>query len=140
MFLSALIELIQVFLSLKDFFQIIFFILVNLYPLNIWAEEKLKIGLLVPITGDNKELGEQIIKSTRIALEDINTKNLEIYLKDTNSNPNKTVKSALELKEMGVKIVIGPVFFNSLIVLLPTQSRIETFLNKQGNINILKNN
>ena len=100
--------------KLLKFFKIIFFILVNLYPLNILADEKLKIGLLVPITGDNKELGEQIIKSTRIALKDINNKNIEIYLKDTNSNPNKTVKSALELKELGVKIVIGPVFFDSL--------------------------
>ncbi len=99
------------------FVQIIIFISVNLYSFNILADEKLKIGLLVPITGDNKELGEQIIKSTRIALKDINTKKLEIYLKDTNSDPNKTVKSALELKEIGVKIVIGPVFFNSLTYL-----------------------
>ena len=99
------------------FVQIIIFISVNLYSFNILADEKLKIGLLVPITGDNKALGEQIIKSTRIALKDINTKKLEIYLKDTNSDPNKTVKSALELKEIGVKIVIGPVFFNSLTYL-----------------------
>ena len=103
--------------KLLKFVQIIIFISVNLYSFNILADEKLKIGLLVPITGDNKELGEQIIKSTRIALKDINTKKLEIYLKDTNSDPNKTVKSALELKEIGVKIVIGPVFFNSLTYL-----------------------
>ncbi len=103
--------------KLLKFIKIIFFILANLYPLNILADEKLKIGLLVPITGDNKELGEQIIKSTRIALKDINTKNLEIFLKDTNSNPNKTIQSALELKEMGIKIVIGPIFFNSLTYL-----------------------
>ena len=103
--------------KLLKFVQIIIFISVNLYSFNILADEKLKIGLLVPITGDNKALGEQIIKSTRIALKDINTKKLEIYLKDTNSDPNKTVKSALELKEIGVKIVIGPVFFNSLTYL-----------------------
>ena len=103
--------------KLLKFVQIIIFISVNLYSFNILADEKLKIGLLLPITGDNKELGEQIIKSTRIALKDINTKKLEIYLKDTNSDPNKTVKSALELKEIGVKIVIGPVFFNSLTYL-----------------------
>ena len=39
-------------------------------------EEKIKIGLLVPITGSDKKLGQQIIKSTRIALKDINTDNL----------------------------------------------------------------
>ena len=103
--------------KLLKFIKIIFFILINLYPLNTLADEKLKIGLLVPISGDNKELGKQIIKSVRIALEDINTEKLEIYLKDTNSDPNKTIKSALELKEIGVKIVIGPVFYESLTYL-----------------------
>ena len=99
------------------FLKVIFFISVYLYSLNALANEKLKIGLLVPITGDDKGLGQQIIKSTRMALEDINTDNLEIYLKDTNSNANKTIKSALELKDLGVKIVIGPIFFESLTYL-----------------------
>ena len=84
---------------------------------SAYAQEKIKVGLLVPITGDDKELGKQIIKSTRIALKDINTDKLEIFLKDTNSNPNKTFDSALELREMGVKIVIGPIFYSSLAYL-----------------------
>jgi hypothetical protein len=103
--------------KLLKFIKVIFFILVNLCPLHILADEKLKIGLLVPVTGDNKELGKQIIKSVRIALEDINTEKLEIHLKDTNSNPDKTIKSAYELKEIGVKIVIGPIFYESLTYL-----------------------
>ena len=103
--------------KLLKFIKVIFFILVNLCPLHILADEKLKIGLLVPVTGDNKELGKQIIKSVRIALEDINTEKLEIHLKDTNSNPDKTIKSAFELKEIGVKIVIGPIFYESLTYL-----------------------
>ena len=103
--------------KLLKLIKILFFISINLYPSNLFAEEKLKIGILVPLTGDNKDLGEQIIKSTRIALKDLNVENLEIYLKDTNSDPNKTLKSALELKEIGVKIVIGPVFYNSLTYL-----------------------
>ncbi len=101
-------------------FKIILLIFVGffyLHPLAISSENKIKIGLLVPITGDDKELGEQIIKSTRIALKDINTEKIEIYLKDTNSNPNKTMKSAIEFKEMGIKIVIGPVFYKSLMYL-----------------------
>ena len=103
--------------KLLKLIKILFIISINLYPSNLFAEEKLKIGILVPLTGDNKDLGEQIIKSTRIALKDLNVENLEIYLKDTNSDPNKTLKSALELKEIGVKIVIGPVFYNSLTYL-----------------------
>ena len=78
------------------------------------SEEKIKIGLLVPLTGEDKEIGRQIIKATRIALQDINSDKLEIYPKDTKSDPGKTIKSAIELKEIGVKIVIGPVFYKSL--------------------------
>ena len=88
-----------------------------LFSSTIYAKEKIKIGLLVPVTGDNKELGQQIIKSTRIALNDIGSDEIEIYLKDTNSNPDKTIKSAIELNEMEVKIVIGPVFYKNLVYL-----------------------
>ena len=84
------------------------------YPIGLSSDEKIKIGLLVPLTGDNKEIGEQIVKSTRIALKDIKSKKLEIYPKDTGSNPNKTIQSAIALKEIGVKIVIGPVFYKNL--------------------------
>ena len=95
----------------------LFFGFLFLFNEEISAEEKIKIGLLVPITGDDKELGQQIIKSTRIALKDINEKKLEIHLRDTNSNANKTLQSANELKQMGIKIVIGPVFYKSLTYL-----------------------
>ena len=37
------------------------------------TEEKIKIGLLVPISGDNKKLGQQIVKSVQMALKDIDT-------------------------------------------------------------------
>ena len=36
-------------------------------------EEKIKIGLLIPMTGENMELGKLLIKSTKLALGDINT-------------------------------------------------------------------
>tara|TARA_B100001093_G_scaffold501296_1_gene552762 strand:+ start:912 stop:2066 length:1155 start_codon:yes stop_codon:yes gene_type:complete len=96
------------------FILIIVFCTFSIITSLISAEEKIKIGLLVPITGNDKAIGQQIVKSTRMALKDINNKNLEIFLKDTNSNPNKAIKSAIELKKMGIKIVIGPVFHKSL--------------------------
>ena len=80
-------------------------------------EEKAKIGLLVPMTGNDKNLGQLIIKSTRMALEDIGDDKIEIFPKDTASNPDQTLKSAIQLKELGVKIIIGPVFYKNLIYL-----------------------
>ncbi len=96
------------------FIFLIFFGLVCNFSSAISEDNKIKIGLLVPLTGNDKKIGEQIIKSTRMALQDINTKKIEIYPKDTNSSPNKTLNSAKEFKEMGVKIVIGPVFYKNI--------------------------
>ena len=94
--------------------QSTFFMFCLVFVSPVYAQEKIKIGLLVPLTGNDKDLGEQIIKSTRMALKDLNTNNIEVYIKDTNSNPDKTIKSAIELKEIGIKIVIGPIFYKSL--------------------------
>ncbi len=105
---------------MKKFFNIlllVFFSLLGTYQSLVNAEETIKIGLLVPMTGDKKNLGQQIVKSTRIALKEIGTKKIEIFLKDTNSDPNKTLRSAAELRDMGIKIVIGPIFYENLIYL-----------------------
>jgi len=83
----------------------------------VFAEEKIKIGLLVPLTGKNSEIGQSIIKAVRLAINQINTSSIEIIPKDTASSPEISLRSAKELKAMGVKIVIGPVFSESLIYL-----------------------
>ena len=77
-------------------------------------DEKIKIGLLVPMSGEKNKLGQSIIKSTRLALSDIGTNKIEIYPKDTSLGPNETLQSAIELKRLGVKIIIGPVFFDNI--------------------------
>ncbi len=98
-------------------FTLVILILFLTFP-NVNSEEnKIKIGMLIPMTGENKELGEAIIKATRMAIKDINSSNLEIFPKDTASDPNQTLKSAAEFKKMGIKIVIGPVFYKNLIYL-----------------------
>ena len=94
--------------------KFIFLIIFSFYLLffqTAGAIEKIKVGLLVPMSGENKDLGQLIIKSTRMALQDINTNKIEIYPKDTGSDPNKTLESTIALKKIGVKIIIGPIFF-----------------------------
>ena len=96
------------------FILIIFFSYFFINSVAFSETEKLKIGLLIPMTGKDKNLGDLIIKSTRMALEDIKTNDIEILPKDTGSNPEKTLSSARELKNQGIKIVIGPIFYNSI--------------------------
>ena len=86
-------------------------------PVALLANEKIRIGLLVPLTGKNSEIGQSIIKSTRLAINTINNASIEIIPKDTRSNPGVTLKAAKELANSGIKIVVGPVFNESLIYL-----------------------
>ena len=89
-----------------------------LFPVQkILAQEKIKIGLLVPLSGDNAKIGQSIIKATQIAINKIDNSLIEIMPRDTKSSPEVTLNSAKELSQLGVKIIIGPVFNDNLIYL-----------------------
>ncbi len=102
--------------------KIIKIILILFLPILVstsktFANEKIKIGLLVPMTGKNSEIGQSIIKSTRLAINKINNSLIEIVPKDTQSNPEGTLKAARDLANLDIKIVIGPVFNNNIAYL-----------------------
>ena len=96
---------------------ITFISLVLLFFKTVTASEKIKIGLLVPMTGKNKDLGQSIIKAVSLAVKDIDSNLIEIIPKNTATKPSQTLRSAFELKEMGVKVVIGPIFYESITYL-----------------------
>ena len=103
--------------KMNKFIKIIFLVILNfslLVSFPTQASEKIKIGLMVPLTGPNKDLGQSIIKAVRLAIKDIDSNFIEIIPKDTASKANKALKSAFELKQMGIKVVIGPVFYESI--------------------------
>ena len=104
-------------IKMNKIIKIIFLVILNfslLFSFPTQASEKLKIGLMVPLTGPNKNLGQSIIKAVRLAIKDIDSNFIEIIPKDTASKANKALKSAFELKQMGIKVVIGPVFYESI--------------------------
>ena len=93
---------------------LVFFVLtICFFNQNIFASEKIKIGLIVPLSGENLIIGEKIIKSMRMAVNKINDEKIEIIPKDTKSNPIDALKVSKELYEDGVRIIIGPVFNES---------------------------
>ena len=80
---------------------------------NSFSSEKIKIGLIVPLSGSYSQLGNTIVKSVRLAINKIDDDRIEIIPKDTKSNPINSLRSSKELYEQGVRIVIGPVFNES---------------------------
>ncbi len=114
---------------MNKIFIILFVSVCNLFLItnsSLTEENKVKLGLLVPLSGNNADIGKQIVKATRLALKDINSNKLEIFLKDTGSDPNKTLISSKELQDLGVSLIIGPVFHENLLYL--DQAKDLTFL------------
>ena len=101
---------------------VIIFSLLSESTFSFSDEKKIRIGLLVPLSGENSEIGKQIVNSTRMALKDINSDEIEIYPKDTQSDPNKTLNAALEFEKQGINLVIGPIFYKNLIYLNEVKS------------------
>ena len=102
---------------MKKIIKIILFltIILSINLGNLKANEKIRIGLLAPLTGKNFEIGQSIIKSIRLAINKIDNPSIEIIPRDTKSNPEITLEAAKELSNSGVKIIIGPVFNENLI-------------------------
>ena len=81
---------------------------------NLENENILKIGVLLPLSGKFKDVGESFLKAIQLALYDISDKNIKIYPKDSKGNALNTYESAKEFESLGIKIVIGPIFHESL--------------------------
>ena len=90
---------------------IIFFFNSNL--LSSQNEKILKVGLLAPLSGEYAELGNSILYSLQLALEEINDENVIIVPRDAGfNNVEKLNKGITDLKSEGVKVIIGTITFS----------------------------
>ena len=81
---------------------------------NLQNKKVLEIGLLLPLSGEFQDIGESFLKAIQLALYDISNKNIKIYPKDSKGNALATYKAAKEFQDQGIKIVIGPIFYENL--------------------------
>ena len=100
----------------SKFILLILFILIINFD-KAYSSNQIKIGLMVPLTGEFKEVGKSILNATKLAVNKINNNKILIVPKDTKANPEITLKVAKELRDSGIQIVIGPIFNKNLTYL-----------------------
>ena len=90
---------------MKIFIQFILFIFFSLFfdVQKSFSEEKIKIGLIIPLSGEYKEIGQSIVNATRLAINKIDNSQIEILPRDTKSNPKTTLKVSKELYNIVIK-------------------------------------
>ena len=116
----------------KKIITIITYILI-FFNSNLSSNEKnsvLKVGLLAPLSGEYADLGESLLYSLQMALDEINDKDVYIVPRDSGSNNREKLDKAIdEMRSEGVKIIIGPINnsdfdyvkkFNDIIFISPS--------------------
>ena len=114
----------------------VYFILVYtiiFFNSNLFSNEKnkiLKVGLLAPLSGEYKDLGNSLLYSLQLALEEIDDKNVLILPRDSGFNNKDKLNSAVQdIKAQGANIIIGPLNyeefdqikkFNNMIFISPS--------------------
>jgi len=81
---------------------------------NLGNEKILRVGVLLPLSGEFQGIGESFLKAIQLALYDISNEDIKIYPKDSKGNALNTYQSAKEFEKEGIKIVIGPIFYENL--------------------------
>ena len=98
---------------MKNKFLVIVSYLLIFFNSNLLSDENnnsLKIGLLAPLSGEYKELGNSLLYSLQLALNEINDKNVYIIPQDSGSNNKEKLNEAVkEIRSKGINIVIGPI-------------------------------
>ena len=88
------------------------FYIIFVFNYNLFSDENnktLKVGLLAPLSGQYSEIGNSLLYSLQLALEEIGDEKVKIIPRDSGNNDKEKISLALdELRSLGVKIVIGP--------------------------------
>ena len=83
------------------------------YNSNLLSEDNtktLRVGLLAPLSGKYEELGNSLLYSLQLALDEINDENILVIPRDAGFNDEEKLNTAIkEIKSEGANIIIGPI-------------------------------
>ena len=102
----------SIFIVKCKIFISVFYILF-IFNSNLLSEEDnktLKVGLLAPLSGPYSEIGNSLLNSLQLSLEEISDKNVFIVPRDSGFQNKDKISAAIdEFRSSGVKIIIGPI-------------------------------
>ena len=123
---------------MKSKILISIFYLLFIFNSNLLSDEDnktLKVGLLAPLSGPNSEIGNSLLYSLQLSLEEIKDENVFIIPRDSGFNNKDKLSSAInDFRSLGVKVIIGPIAheefkhvkkYNDLIFISPSNKNPE---------------
>ena len=100
---------------MKNKFFLLIFYIIFFFNSNLLTDENnetLQVGLLAPLSGPYSEIGNSLLYSLQLALEEINDNKVTIVPRDSGfNNKDKLDLAVKDMRASGVKTIIGPTTF-----------------------------
>ncbi len=120
-------------MTTRTFIVLVISLIITLIGCGKREEERIKIGAILPLTGEGAIYGERTKRGMDLALEEINReggiggKKLEIIYEDDRLEPKDGVNAIQKLATVDkVPIVIGPVSSGVVLAVAPIANRTKT--------------
>ena len=82
-------------------------------------DQLIKVGLLVPLTGNLSSEGETLLDAAQLALFEVADENFLLKPYDTRGTPKGALIAAKELINSGVSLLLGPLLSEEVRILIP---------------------
>jgi ABC-type branched-subunit amino acid transport system substrate-binding protein len=88
-------------------------------PIPLPGAARARIGLLLPLSGENAEIGQALLQAAQLALFDTTEDRIALVVRDVGASPTSAVAAANEMVREGVDLVLGPLLANSVKAVTP---------------------
>lgn len=82
-----------------------------------------KVGILLPLSGPNAELGQAMMNAAQMAVFDVGAENFELLPRDTQGTAEGARRAASEVRQQGADLILGPLFAPSVAAIKPIMQR-----------------
>ena len=78
----------------------------------------LKVGIMLPLTGKNYQIGNSLLNASQLALNKTQNKNIKFFVRDT-GNEDHITKNFYSLLSEDIDIILGPIFSKNILKIQP---------------------
>ncbi len=103
-------------------FFLLSFLLLNLTIAANSKNQSLRIGAILPLTGDYQEIGNKILKTFELTIFELSNVDVTLIPFDNNSTEAGTRFAFKELQTQKVDIVLGPIFMKNLLSIVQDEN------------------
>jgi branched-chain amino acid transport system substrate-binding protein len=93
------------------------------------ALRPVKVGILLPLTGQHQQLGQSMLKAAQMALFDVGYEGFELIPRDTKNSPQDAADAARSAIDGGAELLLGPIFSEAVAAVKPVA--------KSANVNVI---